>query len=62
MDSDVVYWLAFKEKRGLIPINMLDFILMKFKSMENFWNSDEYDMLDVGLNENQVDKLNNPLK
>jgi len=59
MDSDIVYWLALKEKRGLIPIYLLDFIIMKFKSMENFWNSEKYEMLDVGLNDDQADNLIN---
>ena len=59
MDNDIVYWLALKEKRGIIPIHLLDFIMMKFKSMENFWNSSKNEMLDIGLDEQRADNLIN---
>ena len=57
--NDILHWLALNDKRGLIPHYLLEYIINKFGSMKEFWNSSKKEIMDIRLKTDDVNKFIN---
>jgi len=57
LSDDIVYWLAISDKRGVIPHYLLEYIIMKHKSLKKFWYLTKREIMDIGFNSRDADNF-----
>lgn len=59
MFNEMIYWLALNDNRGVISHTLLDIIVAKFGSLQKLWNLTKQEIMDIGINNTDSDKLIN---